>query len=323
MDENQSEQLAQMLDRAGVAVAKPLEKPVQEVTPPVIEPKEEKLSETPPKEVDLKTVYEAEGGPPIHDQIEPDKEPKEEKKVEDPPKEGDEKEKKPEKTREELLTDQNAALLAQINELASGKSNIFTDIEVPKVPVAPGVAPVVGEETPKVEPQSFIADDNEFMEAINTKDGFNKVLQKVYDAGQSSAQVPAPASDDASVVDMKFALRDYYVANPDLGSIQDYVGAVVVSKYRGEKVTEGTPFIQVLEETGNEVRETLHLPKPKEVLDRDLQPGPENELNSETPVFAPAPGSRGAPGPSKEKRQSLPSDQNQVAEMIQYSKENR
>ena len=150
-----------------------------------------------------------------------------------------------------------ADFLAKELERLLGLKPIPATSAQPAVPAAPvASAPVVPEVI------AFLKDDDEFVEAINNRENFNALLNKVFQQGRQSTLKDIPSLVGNQVeerVSITLAAKDFYDRNPDLVPHKGYI-ALIANELQAQHPDFGLD--KLLLETESEARKRLVVAKP-------------------------------------------------------------
>lgn len=120
-------------------------------------------------------------------------------------------------------------------------------------------AKVEGEEAPKPKSLQFVLSDDEFSDALASKDAFNEMLNRVHEAGRQSYLQEAPRLMQVQLVQQKSAdayAVEFYKVNKDLKPYEQVVGTVAQDLIR---TVPGLTHQELFEKVAVETRRRLNL----------------------------------------------------------------
>ncbi len=271
--------------------------PAAEEKPPVETPPETPPVETAPPETPPAEAPSAETPP-----------------VETPPVEG---EKPPEKSEIEVMKEKMAAMEEQ-------NTALVTRLEADGVPPATPAEEPAEEKPPAEVKISEFATEEEHTDMFSNRETLNKVLSRVYQAGREVSMRDLPELVRPEVrrqLAVEKRVDAFFGDNKDLLRVRKYVGKVAA----GLAIKDGSKSVDtVLTDAGKLVREELKIPKEEvEVKGKeDPKVTPVSGAVTPNPAFASAPGG-GVPAiPAEAAGKKLPTQEQEVSDMIDFAEEN-
>jgi len=279
--------------------------PVEEATPPVTEEKAP-AEEAPPAEEPVEEAPPAEEVPPA--EAPPAEAPPTEEKPPETPPEG-ESEIDILKKKMAAVEEQNKAL---ITRLEAGDAPPTAAEEKPseeKPPAEVKVSEFVTEE----EHSAMFSDRNEM----------NKILSRLHQAGREASMRDMPELVRPEVrrqMAVEKRVDAFFGDNQDLLPVRKYVGKVAA----GLAVKDGSKNVDtILADAGKLVREELKILKEEVIVEEEdkgkVTPAPEAAPN---PAFASAPGGGAPVKPADSSGVKLPTEEQEVSDMIDFAEEN-
>lgn len=207
--------------------------------------------------------------PPVEEEVpaeeaEEEKPPEEEEEAkvgeEEPPKEGEEEEE------ESKVDEEKEALRQQVEELSDQLMRERSQIPS-EAPPAEEEPPAEKKVAPEVKATQFVPTDEEFSEAMGSREKLNELLLKVQTQSVATVLKSLPTIMER-MEDQRNVLTEhtqkFYGDNPDLVKHHKFVG-LTAQKIRSAEPTK--PIDDVLKEAGDKVREDLKLAKQAEVIE--------------------------------------------------------
>jgi hypothetical protein len=118
---------------------------------------------------------------------------------------------------------------------------------------------VEGEQAPKPKSLQFVLSDDEFSDALASKEAFNEMLNRVHEAGRQSYLQEAPRLVQVQLMQQKSAdayAAEFYKVNKDLKPYEQVVGTVASDLIR---TIPGLTHQELFEKVATETRRRLNL----------------------------------------------------------------
>jgi len=278
--------------------------PVEEATPPVTEEKAP-AEEAPPAEEPVEEAPPAEEVPPA--EAPPAEAPPTEEKPPETPPEGE--------SEIDILKKKMAAVEEQNKAL-------ITRLEAGDAP------PTAAEEKPPEEPPkevkvSEFVTEEEHSAMFSDRNEMNKILSRLHQAGREASMRDMPELVRPEVrrqMAVEKRVDAFFGDNQDLLPVRKYVGKVAA----GLAVKDGSKNVDtILADAGKLVREELKILKEEVIVEEEdkgkVTPAPEAAPN---PAFASAPGGGAPVKPADSSGVKLPTEEQEVSDMIDFAEEN-